>query len=636
MSAGKGSTSLRLMFFRGLIAIILAIGATVLIYGNVFISDNVVARAQRTVARDLKAAWYVLDNRMSEIAVVSDFLASDEKLRVNSAKLSELKKAYSLDYIIIEKALPGKNSAALGKRKGARVLSREELKKIDPLLAEKAIIECKETKMAKRPVREKVEEGLALEASAPVSDPKGNVKEIVRVGKLLNRNYEFVDEIKELVFGKAGIPGTSDKVEPPAGAGFVKDIVFGKVSDAAGNVTVFLGDVRIATNVTTREGERAIGTIISDSVYQQVLVEGNSWVDRAFVVKDWYLTAYDPIKNSKGEVIGVLYVGIPEKPYIILRDKMLRNLLLLVLGMTALSALISFWIAAGITKPVSKLIEVVNSMQKGNLNVKLGQKTSIKEINTLEHSFENMAESLMKREKELLEVNEKLRQSSKNYLDMMGFVSHQLKGILASVIMNVYSMKEGFLGELNAKQKRAVDSVARILDHFESMVKNYLDLSRIEKGELMVKKAPLDFLEDVVKVSLTHYEKLLQEKDIKLSLGLTSGIKLLADRDLLVIVCDNLLSNALKYGKESGKISIDCEEKPGGIECVFYNEGEPVKKEQADQLFKKFTRLPGSEKIKGSGIGLFIVKEIISKHGGTVRHEAAGDGNKFIFMIEKK
>ena len=75
---GKGSTSLRLRVFQGLIAITLAICAAALIYGNIFISDNVIARAQRTVARDLKAAWYILDNKMLELSVISDFLAADE------------------------------------------------------------------------------------------------------------------------------------------------------------------------------------------------------------------------------------------------------------------------------------------------------------------------------------------------------------------------------------------------------------------------------------------------------------------------------------------------------------------------------------------------------------------------------
>jgi hypothetical protein len=90
--ADNGASSLRRRVFYGLLAITLALSLTVFIYGNIFISDNVVARAQRTVARDLKAAWYVLDNKMLEFSVISDLLAADEKLRMNPAKLSELKK----------------------------------------------------------------------------------------------------------------------------------------------------------------------------------------------------------------------------------------------------------------------------------------------------------------------------------------------------------------------------------------------------------------------------------------------------------------------------------------------------------------------------------------------------------------
>ena len=80
-------------------------------------------------------------------------------------------------------------------------------------------------------------------------------------------------------------------------------------------------------------------------------------------------------------------------------------------------------------------------------------------------------------------LNKSLLNTNRNYLDILGFVSHELKGILGSAKMCVYSVRDGFLGMMNFKQSQALDSAVRNLERLESTVKNYLDFSRIKKGE---------------------------------------------------------------------------------------------------------------------------------------------------------
>jgi signal transduction histidine kinase len=104
----------------------------------------------------------------------------------------------------------------------------------------------------------------------------------------------------------------------------------------------------------------------------------------------------------------------------------------------------------------------------------------------------------------------------------------------------------------------------------------------------------------------------------------------------MLIVCDNLLSNAVKYGLKNGSIVLSSEDTGEEyFKFVFYNDSESISDEKKDMLFKKFSRLPGTEKIKGSGIGLFITRQIIEKHDGKITHEAVKTGNKFIFLIKK-
>jgi hypothetical protein len=89
---------------------------------------------------------------------------------------------------------------------------------------------------------------------------------------------------------------------------------------------VFLGDLRISTNVRTADGARAVGTRLSAPVCEEVLDRGGTWSAPAFVVNDWYITAYKPIRDPAGRIIGALYVGLLQAPYgTRLYERMLRE-----------------------------------------------------------------------------------------------------------------------------------------------------------------------------------------------------------------------------------------------------------------------------------------------------------------------
>ncbi|MCM8769516.1 MAG: HAMP domain-containing histidine kinase, partial [Candidatus Omnitrophica bacterium] len=246
-----------------------------------------------------------------------------------------------------------------------------------------------------------------------------------------------------------------------------------------------------------------------------------------------------------------------------------------------------------------------------------------------------MAEELQKERENLISTNQKLEAVNRNYLNMVSFVSHELKGVLGSIVMNIYALKDGYLGSLNQAQQRALKAAARSLEHFEIMVKNYLDLSRIEKEELKVTRLPLDLLEDVVKPCLVNFEKPLQEKKMILTQEIPPGLKLSGDRSLLQIVFNNLLSNAIKYGQTGGLIKISCQLKNNSLYCEVYNDGCPIPEEKLSLLFKRFSRLPETSQVKGTGLGLFITKEIVEKHGGQIWVEPKTSGNSFCFTLNR-
>jgi len=221
----------------------------------------------------------------------------------------------------IKTALEGKGIS------GTQVLSGEELSKEGKALLKRSVIGLIPTPKAK-PV-EKVEEtaGMVLRAAHPITGFQGEVLGALTGGVLLNRNYEIVDRIKNIVFKDAKYKG--------------KDI---------GTATIFLGDLRISTNVIDREGNRAIGTRAMKEVQEQVLEKGLPWIQRAFVVDDWYITAYEPIRDFQNKIVGILYVGMLESKYALLKERLILLFFLFSMSGMLLALTFSFLLSWKILK----------------------------------------------------------------------------------------------------------------------------------------------------------------------------------------------------------------------------------------------------------------------------------------------
>ncbi|MCX7919665.1 MAG: HAMP domain-containing histidine kinase [bacterium] len=190
---------------------------------------------------------------------------------------------------------------------------------------------------------------------------------------------------------------------------------------------------------------------------------------------------------------------------------------------------------------------------------------------------------------------------------------------------------------INFQQRKALDSVVRHLDYFASTVKNFLNLSRIEKGEMLVHKRKIMLKEEIIDFSIEEFAKLASEKNIHILNQIEPGIIVVGDKDLLLIVTNNLIGNAIKYGIPNGKIVLSARLLNGHYQIEVYNDGRPFTPEEKEKLFKKFSRLssPESKKTQGTGLGLFIAKQIVEQHGGVIWAESRENGNAFIFQLER-
>jgi len=462
--------------------------------------------------------------------------------------------------------------------------------------------------------------GMFMLATVPVI-LENKCKGVLMVGVLLNGSIDEVDKIRSLVF-----EGRRYKGKP------------------VGTATIFMKDFRISTNVVDNKGERAIGTRVSKEVAEHVLNRGVSWTGRATVLDEWYISQYNPIRNPNDEIIGMLYIGELEQKYLDAASRELILQLAVILAVMTLMFLVIFIITGNILRPIANLSHGTQKLTAGDLTSRVEVKNK-DEVGRLCAFFNHMAGQLQKqrneiekKQKTLEEVNVELKTTNKNYMEMLGFVSHELKNPLASAIMGLFTVKDGYIGELNSAQKKSLDSVAKSLNYFKDMIGNYLDLSRLEKGEVHVNKTQFRVLEDVVKPVLESLKQELHQKNMVLKNYIFPEVELNTDRNLLRIVYDNLLSNAIKYGKENGEIELNYKQYKEEVVFNVRNEGKGIPKEKMSMLFKKFSRIDSPEYAgkKGTGLGLFICKEILEKQGGKILAESEeGKWATFTFTLPK-
>lgn len=225
---------------------------------------------------------------------------------------------------------------------------------------------------------------------------------------------------------------------------------------------------------------------------------------------------------------------------------------------------------------------------------------------------------------ELQTINEELRQINRNYMEILGFVSHEVKNALGNMIGSVALIEQETLGQVNELQREMLTLFLRNCIRLQDMIRNYLDLSRLEKGEITIQKQFINYNEVIITPVVKDLLPAVQMKNMTIEREIPESLTIYADPDLLKIVLSNLINNAIKYGKPHGKIRIDSQDTGSTWLLGVWNEGEGIPKEKLSNLFSKFERLDTASSIheSGSGLGLYITRELIERQGGQIWAES--------------
>jgi signal transduction histidine kinase len=232
-----------------------------------------------------------------------------------------------------------------------------------------------------------------------------------------------------------------------------------------------------------------------------------------------------------------------------------------------------------------------------------------------------MAERLGQAVEKARRIDE-LGQANQAYFEMLGFVSHELKSPLASIVMDITVLDGGYLGDLSAEQRERLGRMKIRADFLLNLIREYLDLARIEGGELTIRpRADVDVAKAIVDPAYDIVAPQVAEKGMRVERHYPDGLSpVTCDPDLLKIVAVNFLGNAVKYGREGGLVRASVEQAADRLSLVVWNEGPGFPASQRGRLFRKFSRLDTAElrKRKGTGVGLYTSWRIVRLHGGRV------------------
>ncbi len=232
---------------------------------------------------------------------------------------------------------------------------------------------------------------------------------------------------------------------------------------------------------------------------------------------------------------------------------------------------------------------------------------------------------------------EQLSESINSYMDMLGFVTHELKSPLDSLIIMGNTLLQGYFGEIPDRVEETINRMIKRADQLSEMVHQYLNLSRFETGSVKKIFHDADIIGEAVIPAIETIEPQIREQDITLEKNYPESVgTVFCDPSLIKIVITNLLSNAVKYGNAGGTIRITVIREGGKFICTVWNEGPGFPESEKKKLFRKFSRLESSElmKRKGTGIGLYTSWKIIRLHDGRIKGTSEeGQWAEFTFEI---
>jgi two-component system, NtrC family, sensor kinase len=629
-----------------LLVVLPLLGLGLLIYGDAALDRMLIAK----VRSDLAVANGYFERVLGEVGASTVAIADSHALYQAMAKphaqdlpalLQQFKTRERLDFISLrapdgtllfndegrgaatDRSSPAFIAASSGQGStSVEILKASQIALLSPALRARVAVPLVPTRNAAPTGRTQEERAMVLLSTRPIRSIDGRLLGHVQAGLLLNRNLPFIDHVNEIVYPEGSLP-------------------FG----SRGTATLFLDDVRISTNVRlfgAEQDQRAIGTRVSQTVRDAVLGTGRTWLDRAFVVNEWYVSAYQPLIDSSGVRVGMLYVGFTESPFRWLKYGVLATIGVLFFAVMTGAALVSLRWARGIFAPIERMASTMQQVEHGDLHARVGELASRDEIGTLAGHLDHLLDAIDDKTRELQRWNAELDakvaertrelETAQSQLvrseklaavgQLTASIAHEVNNPIAVIQGNLDLMRE-LLGKDALRVRGELKLVDEQIERMRLIVTQLLQFAR--PNEYAGYVAPVD-ANRLVEDCLVLAGHLLSRTRIEVRKDLRARCQPQANRQELQQVLVNLLVNAIHAMPDGGVLTLATQDHatPAGamLEISVSDTGPGLGPELLRELFKPFV----TRKKDGTGLGLWISRNIVDRYGGDLRAADRSDG----------
>lgn len=654
-AAGAGSIRTRLLALTlvPLLGVLPLLGLILLLWGNQAIDLLLSGR----VRADLAVAQGYFDRVQAEVGSGTQAVASSHQLvrtlaltppvereTALAALLAREQVRHRLDFLRMLPPQAPEAVAAAGAAPGAAaaeavvaVMEAAQLEALAPGLAERAHIRLVDSDGAVPSDRVTESRGLVLIAQARIENAAGATIGWLQGGVLLNRNLGVIDHINQIVY--------------PDGA-----LAFG----SQGTATLFLDDVRISTNVRLfgdPQAERAVGTRVSAAVREAVLGRGETWLGRAFVVKDWYVSGYLPLADASGRRVGMLYVGFLERPFVVVKYAVLAGIGLLFFVVMLLAAWWSLRSAARIFRPLERMTETMQRVESGQA-ARVGPLQADGEIDRLGATLDHLLDTVDDKTRALQRWGEELDAKVAERTAALQAAQQQLVRserlatigqLAASIAHEINNPIAVIQGNLDLLQMTLGEAAAPARDEIR-LIDGQVERMRLIVAQLLQQARPNEYAgyaealdpAEVLQASLVLVRHLLERAQVRLVLRASPGATppVMINRQELQQVLINLIVNATQAMQEQGEagpareLDIAVRHEAGRVLLEVSDSGPGLSEAVRATLFQPFF----TTRRDGNGLGLWISRGLLERYGGELRAanrpEGQGGARGAVFTID--
>jgi two-component system, NtrC family, sensor kinase len=631
--AGSVRNKLVAMALLPLLVVLPLLVLAVVMWGNEIYDRLLITKVRSDLAVAHGYFAHVLAEVGSGTAAVAESQALHQAIATNDTGrigllLERRREELGLAFLVLEpRAADDPPESTVARAARLRVMAPEAFARLVPHLAQRVAVPVIPTRNAAPSERTVEDRALVVIATAPVLGTAGKPAAVLRGGVLLNQNTAFIDHINQIVYPAGSLP-------------------FG----SQGTATLFLDDVRVTTNVRLFQDQRAIGTRVSQAVSQAVLERGETWLDRAFVVNDWYVSAYEPLLDAQGKRVGMLYVGFLEKPFRYVMYAMLAAIGALFLAVMTLAAVFSLRLAHSIFQPVEKMNRTLQRVAAGDAGARVGPLSSRDEVGTLaahlDHlldvidektrSLQRWADELdvkvAERTRELAAANASLVQAQRQLVkseklaavgQLTASIAHEVNNPIAVIQGNLDLIRE-VLGEHAAPVAGEMRLMDEQVQRVRLIVTQLLQYARPTEYAGYVETLEPSRVLDECLILVGH---LLASRRIAVRREFHATQRVGMNRQELQQVLVNLMINALQaMGEAGGTLTLRTLDWEYGALLEVQDSGPGFEEQALQQLFRPFF----TTRVEGNGLGLWISQGLVERYGGHIDAMNAPQGGALL------